>query len=81
MAAPAGPCEWCQGPQQWTIIQGEMYVRCIGGCLPLALDMLVPPPDSEDLEGSVNAVGTFGKVEGVTRSGREAEETDDDLPF
>jgi len=32
MAAPAGPCEWCGGPQQWTVVAGEMYVRCVAGC-------------------------------------------------
>ncbi len=48
MAAPAGPCEWCGGPQQWTFIAGEMYVRCVTGCLPLELGGLVPPSDSED---------------------------------
>ncbi len=35
MTAPAGLCEWCGGPQQWTIHAGEMWVRCIGGCLGL----------------------------------------------
>ncbi len=43
MSAPAGPCEWCGGPQQWTIIRELMYVRCIRGCLPLDLEGLVPP--------------------------------------
>ena len=35
MASPAGPCEWCGGPQRWTIIRDEMYVSCLGGCLGL----------------------------------------------
>ncbi len=35
MTAPAGPCEWCGGPQNWTFILGEMYVRCQSGCLGL----------------------------------------------
>ncbi len=47
----AGPCEWCGGPQSWTIIRGDMYVSCDGGCQPLPLDGLVPPPDSPELEG------------------------------
>ena len=47
MAAPAGPCEWCGGPQEWTFILGDLYVRCVDGCLPLDLEGLVPPPDGE----------------------------------
>ncbi len=49
MNSPAGPCEWCGGPQHWTIIAGEMYVSCDGGCLPLGLEGLAPPSDSEEL--------------------------------
>jgi len=52
MSAPAGPCEWCGGPQSWTIIAGEMYVRCQGGCSSLfpeeRIDVL--PPDSDLFE-------------------------------
>ena len=47
--SPAGPCEWCGGSQSWTIIRGDMYVSCDGGCLPLPLPGLVPPPDSPEL--------------------------------
>ncbi len=47
MSAPAGPCEWCGGRQVWTIVAGEMYVMCLEGCLPLPLEGLAPPPDSE----------------------------------
>ncbi len=43
MPAPAGPCEWCGGPQWWTFIRGEMYVACKRGCAPLPLEGLVPP--------------------------------------
>jgi len=50
MSAPAGPCEWCGGPQHWTIIRGDMYVSCDGGCIPLPLEGLVPPPGSEGRE-------------------------------
>ena len=32
MSAPAGLCEWCGGPQQWTFVRGVMYVRCRLGC-------------------------------------------------
>ncbi len=46
----AGPCEWCGGPQKWTLIRDEVYVACEEGCLPLPLDGLVPPIDSEELE-------------------------------
>ena len=47
MTAPAGPCEWCGGSQQWTFIAGEMYVRCVGGCLGLPLEAEVLPTDSD----------------------------------
>ena len=43
MTAPAGSCEWCGGPQNWTFMHGEMYVRCQLGCLPLELPGLTPP--------------------------------------
>ncbi len=47
MGSPAGPCEWCGGPQVWTFIRGDMYVACESGCLPLSLEGLTPPPVSE----------------------------------
>ncbi len=46
---PAGPCEWCGGPQVWTIVRGEMYVSCDGGCQPLPLEGLVPTPGCEEV--------------------------------
>ena len=46
MASPAGPCEWCGGPQSWTIISGEMYVQCVGGCLGLGLEDTDSLPDA-----------------------------------
>ena len=49
MSAPAGPCEWCGGPQHWTIIQGEMYVSCDSGCLPLEGLDIIPPLDAPEL--------------------------------
>jgi len=49
MHSPAGPCEWCGGPQHWTIIAGEMYVSCDGGCSPIPGLGLDPPPDSPEL--------------------------------
>ena len=84
MSAPAGPCEWCGGRQNWTIIAGEMYVRCIDGCLPLPLEALVPPPHvgesrTEYLDAG-GADGTSEMVEGVPCEGGSADEFDD-LPF
>ncbi len=42
----AGACEWCGGPQRWTIHAGEVLVSCVLGCLPL-FEVVVPFPDSE----------------------------------
>jgi len=67
VSAPAGPCEWCGGPQWWTIIRGEMYVACQAGCLPLPLDGLTPPSGSDPAELVMTpkvAVGTFEEGEG-----------------
>ncbi len=88
MSAPAGPCEWCGGPQQWTIIRDEMYVRCVLGCLPLDLEDLVPPlPISEGdfwtPEGA--GEGTILRMGGVPPEGSAAKTSDsrdnDGLPF
>ena len=49
MSAPAGACEWCGGSQHWTIIRGDMYVTCDGGCLPLEGLGLTPPLDAPEL--------------------------------
>jgi len=84
MAAPAGPCEWCGGPQEWTVASGVMHVRCVGGCLSLfdeeRVDFL---PSSDGLERiSCWIDGTFLKVRGSTRKGGETKESvDDELPF
>ena len=53
MNAPAGPCEWCGGPQNWTIHAGEMYVRCQEGCLALFPEerIDIPPPAAKIQEG------------------------------
>ncbi len=68
MSSPAGACEWCGGPQHWTIIRGDMYVSCDGGCVPLPLEGLVPPPDCEEVvapEEKPNSTGgTSCKGEG-----------------
>ena len=52
MDSPAGPCEWCGGQQSWTFIRGEMYVSCDEGCIPIPLEGLVPPLDSEVLHAA-----------------------------
>ncbi len=90
MTAPAGPCEWCGGPQNWTFIQGEMFVRCKRGCQPLPLDGMVPAPPPEDvdrvtiirfehqlrqLEGTIEGRGV------VPREGWEANGSEDELPW
>jgi len=91
VSAPAGPCEWCGGPQQWTIIAGEMYVRCVDGCLPLDLEGLVPPhPNSEESLISFEGLssGTILRMGGVPCEGGAADENTTkepekyrDLPF
>ena len=89
MTAPAGPCEWCGGPQQWTIASGVMYVRCRAGCSSLFADERVNfPPPSEWLEVAADLKadedGTSAGGKGVPRKGSEANgsalETDE-LPF
>ncbi len=64
MPGPAGPCEWCGGPQHWTIISGDVYVSCDGGCLPLDLEGVVPPPGSvcalDEVGGSKAAMEPSG---------------------
>ncbi len=86
MAAPAGPCEWCGGQQSWTVIRGEMYVRCRGGCQSLFPEERVSPspPDSEVYYLSSSENGTLGGEGVVPRKGGEArtsgEETEG-LPF
>ncbi len=82
MSAPAGPCEWCGGQQSWTIISGDMFVRCSRGCMSLDLEELVPPhPISEDslitLKGQ--GEGTILRMGGVSLEGGSA--PDDGLPF
>ena len=88
MSAPAGPCEWCGGPQQWTIHAGNMWVRCVAGCQSLWPEerVTLPPPCEESrvyLEGRYE-LGTLGGGEGVPCEGADArtsEEEDTDLPF
>jgi len=68
VSAPAGPCEWCGGPQTWTLIRGDVYVNCESGCLPLPGLGLEPPPDSEEL---VRPTEESPKVEHVGGGGVE----------
>ena len=72
MAAPAGLCEWCGGPQWWTVRAGEMYVCCKSGCLPLPLEgEVLPSSAGSSLEG--DRVDSPGGGQYLTREGREAE--------
>ncbi len=72
MAAPAGPCEWCGGPQWWTVVRGEMWVCCKLGCLPLPLEgEVLPCSAGSSIE--VVQVDSPGGRQYLTREGREAE--------
>ncbi len=57
MSAPAGPCEWCGGPQWWTVVRGEVWVSCKGGCSSLPGLEDLPRPDSDSVEGSTKELG------------------------
>ena len=67
MSAPAGPCEWCGGPQNWTVHAGVMYVRCVAGCQSLFGNerVEIPPPVSE------NGFSTERWLRGGTQNGTE----------
>ena len=88
MTAPAGPCEWCGGPQNWTIHAGEMYVRCVAGCQSLFTEERVdiPLPSEKSLpylEGRSEG-GTFRQEGCVPCEGGDASTNgiiDTDLPF
>ena len=56
MSSVAGPCEWCGGPQKWTVRNDVMYVRCALGCLGL-FDELLPLPDGEGKRGYTGGRG------------------------
>ena len=51
-----GPCEWCGGPQHWTLFEEEVYASCDSGCLPIpGVDVGAPPgiyekPDALETE-------------------------------
>ncbi len=79
MAAPAGDCEWCGGPQQWTFIGGDMFVNCLRGCMSLALEGLVSPsvPHSEEglIVTSSAEKGTILGLEGVPLVGGDSNES------
>ena len=88
VAAPAGPCEVCGGPQNWTIYAGEMYVRCVYDCSEqLVIEGFETLPlDSEDPGyGFVrDVVGTLEREGVVPRSGGETRMSDSkdcELPF
>jgi len=82
MNAPAGPCEWCGGPQIWTIASGIMYVKCKGGCVSLFAEERVNfPPDSEGAEQTPK-VGVMEHSAGMgvlPLEGGAAKETDSQL--
>ncbi len=90
--APAGPCEWCGGPQSWTIVCGEMFVKCKGGCTSLfANERYNFPPISEGSERlerefheGNGADGTLREEGGVPCEGDAARmngKEEDELPF
>ncbi len=85
MSAPAGPCEWCGGPQRWTVIRGELYVTCELGCLPLPLEEFsAPPPDGKELEAAAERAELFEEGDGVPREGgadRTSGTLDPELPW
>jgi len=94
MTAPAGPCEWCGGPQKWTFIAGEMYVLCVGGCLGLVFEGLLPPSVSEEAmrcyadpkksrSGTILGEGGSSTCEGgdATDSSMKRLEEKSELPF
>ncbi len=80
MTAPAGACEWCGGPQWWSVHAGVMYVKCQSGCVSLfPEDRVNFLPDSELGENdewgprfSGSPFGTIEEGEGVTCEGSEA---------
>ncbi len=85
MPAPAGSCEWCGGAQRWKFLGDVMYVMCLDGCLPLDLEGLVPPPDSElgpeEIPNSY-AIGTVQERGGSKPpEGGDRKESDDELPW
>jgi len=44
MSSTTGPCEWCGGPQLWTMVRGDMYVTCQADCRADQLELLDLPP-------------------------------------
>ncbi len=48
---PGGTCEWCGGPQWWTMAAGEMWVACQRDCQADQLEFWSPPtPDVKEGE-------------------------------
>ena len=88
MSAPAGPCEWCGGPQWWTIVRDEMYVKCQAGCLPLPFEgevLASPISDPESIGPIVKRVMEQAEAERVYPVGAALQtrvaETNDELSF
>ncbi len=86
MTAPAGPCEWCGGPQWWTFVRGVMYVRCQGGCQSLFPEERVgfSRPVGDDPLGLLSRVIVEPYRDGgvVPFVGGDAKgDFDDDLPW
>ncbi len=71
MAAPAGPCEWCGGPQWWTVVRGDLWVCCKSGCLPLPLEGEILPSSAGSLIDR-KEVDSPGGREYLPREGSEA---------
>ncbi len=72
MSAPAGPCEWCGGPQLWTVVRGEIWVSCKRGCLPLPIEGVEPAVTAGSLKED-DRVDFRGGGRYLSREGREAE--------
>ncbi len=88
MTAPAGPCEWCGGPQQWTVALGKMFVRCEFGCLGIFEERVTITSEQRGVdrahELALQGIGTPGKDGGVPCEGDAAKMSDselDELPF
>ena len=88
MTAPAGPCEWCGGPQNWTIHAGDMYVRCQAGCQSMfpweRVD--IPPVSEEGLLAALDLMEPEGgeevlPLEGGAARVNDRKNTNQGLPF
>ena len=86
MTAPAGPCEWCGGPQWWTVVSDVMYVKCQAGCISLfpSERFSFLPPEGELLELDDAYCSSHVELNGGRRvepyEGGDAGEKDGDNP-